>query len=293
MSKYVWFGLMIAAVVIVYFNFLSPLLNPSINVIKYFPIDETKEFQSAETTLTFNSEKDSDEYEVQWAMRSDTRDKMYLRQDVSLLYVNGQLKGIMNKWRENTNLIEQQSILNGEDSSLYQAITIHHGEIHYPEDIIKSIQTLTHDQLYVIDSPHTALESFHKPETNEHKEWVETINHSVQQQLDYQWDALLSYFNIPVERYVAVPLTKLYQYQEDPIPGVDKEESKRILGQLWEGLYKNYVMGISDSKSSGHPIQSYVPLILFDKEGKHLLVLFEDDQGNKEQLIQYYSDNLS
>ncbi|MFG6114336.1 hypothetical protein ACGTN9_04060 [Halobacillus sp. MO56] len=291
MKKYVWSILMLLAIAIVMIAVFQPFQPTTESVIKYFPIDETKKFVQAETQLSFESETDADEYEVDWKSISESNEPMYLRQDISLLYVDGQLKGILNKWRENGQQIEQSSVLHGEDTSLYQAITFHHGEIHYPEDVIKSIQTLSYDQLYVVDSPHTPLESFHTAENAEHREWEKTINHSIQQQLDYQWDELIAHFNIPPEKYIAVPLTDLYKYEDKPIPGVSQKDSTRILGQLWEGLYKNYVLGIADNKSTGHPIQSYIPLILFSKDADHLLVLFEDDQGKKEQLIQYYSIN--
>ncbi|WP_085508871.1 hypothetical protein [Thalassobacillus devorans] len=291
MKKYVWATIMVLAIFLLVVMLYQSFRTGTENVIKYFPIDETKNFLKAETRLSFESETDADEYEVKWESISESNEPMYLRQDLSLLYVNGQLKGILNKWRENGQKIEQSSVLHGEDTSLYQAITFHHGEIHYPEDVIKSIQTLSYDQLYVVDSPHTPLESFHTPETGEDKEWTKTVNHSIQQQLDYQWDELIAHFNIPKEEYEAVPLTDLYKYENKAIPGVSKEDTTRILGQLWEGLYKNYVLGITDEKSTGHPIQSYIPLILFSKKADHLLVLFEDDQGRKEQLIQYYSFN--
>lgn len=97
----------------------------------------------------------------------------------------------------------------------------------------------------------------------------------------------MTHYQVPRDKYTAVALTELADYKDKPFPGTSEADSERIKGQLWEGLYKNYVLGISDTKSS-HPIQSYIPLILFDKDGKHLLVLYEDDTGKKHQLIQYY-----
>ncbi|WP_226583030.1 hypothetical protein [Halobacillus litoralis] len=257
------------------------------SVIKYFPIDVERTFKSFGTTLDFGQQEDEDEYEVFWKVSSESDGPMYLRQDVSLLYVNGRLKGIVSKWEENGTVIEKETSIHGEDSQKYQAISFHHGEIHEGEVPIKSIQATSKDELYVIDSPHTVRSSFKSPMTPEEKEWKKRLDHTIHQQIEAQWTELLNHYQIPKEEYTLVPLTDLADYTDTPFPGTTEENFERIKGQLWEGLYKNYVLGISDTKSS-HPIQSYIPLILFDKKGKHLIVLYEDDTGKKHQLIQYY-----
>ncbi|CDQ17997.1 hypothetical protein SAMN05192559_102266 [Halobacillus karajensis] len=256
-------------------------------VIKYFPLDEGSGFKSFGTSLNFASQEDDDEYEISWNMGSESNKSMYLRQDVSLLYVNGRLKGVVSKWEENTAEIEKETSLHGEDSQKYQAISFHHGEIHKGKDPIKSIQATSKDELYVIDSPHTKRTAFKKPSNEEEKEWKKRLDHSIRQQLEVQWEELITNYGINKDAYTLVPLTKLADYEEQPLPGTKEEDSERIKGQLWEGLYKNYVLGISDTKSS-HPIQSYIPLILFDKKGEHLIVLYEDDTGKKHRLIQRY-----
>ncbi|MCA0970083.1 hypothetical protein LCM20_05760 [Halobacillus litoralis] len=257
------------------------------DVIKYFPLDPMSGFTSFETDLSFEGQSDEDEYEVVWDMYSKSDQTQYLRQDVSLLYVNGRLKGIMNKWEENVQEIQKSSKLHGEDSQKYEAITFHHGEIHRGEEPIRSIQATSHDLLYVIDSPHTKRSSFKKAKNEEEKEWKERLDHSISQQVKAQWQHLFEHYQIPQNKYTAIALTDLAKYNEKPLPNTPEGESDRILGQLWEGLYKNYITGISDT-SSKHPIQSYMPVVLFDKNGKHLMVLFEDDTGKKHQLIQYY-----
>ncbi|ARI77057.1 hypothetical protein [Halobacillus mangrovi] len=256
-------------------------------VIKYFPLDEKSQFTSYKTNLEFASQEDEDEYEVLWDMSSKTDEKMYLRQDVSLLYVNGRLKGIMSKWEENVSEISKQTSLHGEDSKKYEAISFHHGEIHRGEEPIKSIQATSKDTLYVIDSPHSTRTAFHEPSSSEEKEWKKRLDHSIQQQIEAQWEELLNYYQVPRNQYTLVPLTALADYEDKPFPGTTEENFQRIKGQLWEGLYKNYILGIADTQTN-HPIQSYIPLILFDNNGKHLMVLFEDDTGKKHQLIQYY-----
>ncbi|MYL37171.1 hypothetical protein [Halobacillus litoralis] len=256
-------------------------------VIKYFPIDQSKAFESFETVLEYDAEEDEDEYKVSWKVASKSSSPVYLRQDVSLLYVNGRLKGVVSKWKENTDVIKKETSLHGEDSQKYQAVSFHHGEVHEGENGIKSMQATSKDELYVIDSPHSVRSAFKEPETEEEKEWKQRLDHSIEQQIEAQWQELMTHYQVPRDKYTAVALTELADYKDKPFPGTSEADSERIKGQLWEGLYKNYVLGISDTKSS-HPIQSYIPLILFDKDGKHLLVLYEDDTGKKHQLIQYY-----
>ncbi|QAS54191.1 hypothetical protein [Halobacillus litoralis] len=257
------------------------------SVVKYFPLDEERGFSKFATTLNFSAQEDADEYEVLWDVSSESDGPMYLRQDVSLLYVNGRLKGVVSKWEENVSEIKKETSIHGEDSQKYQAISFHHGEIHEGDDPIKSIQATSKDELYVIDSPHSSTTAFKKPSDPEEEEWKERLDHTITQQIEAQWEELLRHYQIQKDNYTLVPLTELADFKEKTFPGTTEENFARIKGQLWEGLYKNYILGISDTKSS-HPIQSYIPLILFDKNGKHLMVLYEDDTGKKHQLLQYY-----
>ncbi|WP_407268387.1 hypothetical protein [Radiobacillus sp. PE A8.2] len=257
----------------------------NVSVIKFFPIDPSTTFTAVDTALNLRYETDQDEYEISWTASSTMDTPIYLRQDVSLLYIDGRLKGILSKWKEEEQNIELKSNIHGEDSSHYKAITFHHGEIHYPDDEIKSIQAMSHDELYVIDSPLTPLESFEQPGNTDQQEWKKTLDHATDQQLSYHWNQLIKYFSISENKYEFVPLTELYRYQTEPIPQLTLPETHQVIGQLWEGLYKNYILAISENNK---PINSFIPLILFDKQGEHLLVLYQDQNGDKQQLIQYY-----
>ncbi|QTM99827.1 hypothetical protein ERJ70_11270 [Sediminibacillus dalangtanensis] len=264
------------------------LANKETTVLKYFPLDEKISFSSYHTKLKILSEIDTDEYGVQWQEVSELETPIYLRQDVSLLYVDGKLKGILSKWKENGQTIEQKSSIHGEDSSHFQAITFHHGEIHYPDDKIKSIQAMSSDELYVIDSPHTALESFDQPLNKNQEEWKHTLDTATSQQLSFHWNQLINHFNIPIDRYTIVPLTDLAKYENLPLPGLTETESQQVIGQLWEGLYKHYILGIAGSQNNKHPINTFIPLLLFANDGSHLMVLYQDENEEKQQLLQAY-----
>ncbi|MGX4669592.1 hypothetical protein JNUCC74_10295 [Cerasibacillus sp. JNUCC 74] len=254
--------------------------------ITYFPIDQDTTFSTAKTSLSLITEKENDNYKLLWQTNSTTDIPVYLRQDVSLLFDNGRLRGALTKWVQNTDTIQLKEMLQLEDSSLYQSISFHHGEIHKSRDEIKSIQKMSSDYLYVIDSPTTPLVSFKTAKSNYEREWKDLLDRTSKQQLLYHWNTLLNHFQIDKEKYLAVPLTSLDKYQNEPLPSLSQAQTNKIIGQLWEGLYKNYVIPIV--KTEKEVVDSYIPLILFDKENKHLLVLFELNK-KKKQLIQEYS----
>ncbi|KGX85021.1 hypothetical protein [Pontibacillus marinus] len=271
--------------------FLGVLLlkpNKEVSVVKFFPLDEVKRFDETSTDLTLLSESDEDEYDFQWKTASTLEEPVYLRQDVSLLYMDGHLKGILSKWKENGQNLFQEQKIHGEDSSHYQAVTFHHGEIHYPDDKIKSIQDMSRAELYVIDSPLTPLESFTSPQNQSQEDWKRKLDHATEQQLHYQWNQLIEHYQIPKEQYEIIPLTDLPDYETKPFPKLTAEQTQQVIGQLWEGLYKNYVLQFTGD--SQEDLNSYVPLVLADRDGKHLLVLFEDMDQRKQRLIQYYPD---
>ncbi|GAB3051109.1 hypothetical protein [Virgibacillus ainsalahensis] len=255
--------------------------------ITYFPIDEDSVFTYAKTNLELSQETGNDSYEINWTSGSKSDKEMYLRQDASLLFDNGRLRGVRSKWVQETSEIQLQEKLASEDSSFFQVISYHHGELHYPDNLIKSIHQMSYDQLYIIDSPVTSLDSFTSPANNLEREWKSLLDRTTKQQLLYHWHQLFTHFQINSESYFAVPLTNLHQYDVEPLPSMTQEQTKKIMGQLWEGLYKNYIIPITESKND--EVTSYVPIILFDKEKEHLLVLFELN-GEKQRLIQKYAN---
>ncbi|TCT26969.1 hypothetical protein EDD68_101329 [Melghiribacillus thermohalophilus] len=281
------FKRLLVVIIIVWLAMLPLLKNNDQQTIKFFPLDDQIQFKTAETHLSLFTEMDEDTYKVLWKVNSRVDQPIYLRQDVSLLFVDGKLKGIMNQWKEEESLLQQKAVIREEDSSYLEAISFHHGEIHYPDDIIKSVQNLSHTDMYVIDSPHSPLESFSEPENERHREWKQTMDHTISQQLMYFWKQLIEHYDISLKDYTPIPLTNLWKYENRPFPGLTQPQTNQVMGQLWEGLYKNYITGIRDENQSLlKPLDTYVPLILIHKDGKQLMVLFEDGLGNKQRLLQ-------
>jgi hypothetical protein len=248
--------------------------------ITYFPIDYEKSFESANTSLEFTYNKGTDYYTIDWHVLSKTEMPMYLRQDVSLLFAEGELHGMRSKWRENTDIISFSETTTDNTSKKWEAISFHYGEIHDGEDI-KSIQKLSHDNLYVIEEKNNFV-GFHNKQINEINKFKVTIDVRTNKKLLAHWQDLLFYFHINSKDYYLIPLSNLYLYQEKTFPEMDQEKTDRVMGQLWEGLYKNYILPNIDSKEK---LKSYIPLILIEKSGDTLLVLYEIN-GQKEKLIQ-------
>src|SRR5699024_7756370 len=80
--------------------------NSSLPTITYFPIDEENTFTNAYSELNFSNKDSKDGYVLQWISGSKSSQPLYLRQDVSLLYENGQLRGVRSKWIEDTDTIK-------------------------------------------------------------------------------------------------------------------------------------------------------------------------------------------
>lgn len=239
-----------------------------IETLTYFPEDNLDTFISSETNLKLLDNK-----ELLWTTSSMTKEDPYLRQDVSLLYVNGQFKGVVNLWKQSEKQLFQEKKIPLENDELYETITFHHSEIHRNENDITSIQQMSHDQLFVYKLNGTNYTSFHQP-ANEIEEKIKNkFSNKTNKSLHLKWQSLINHFNIDQRKYELIPLTELYQYNKKPLASLSDKETNRVIGQLWEGLYKNYIIPITTNHhdSSSHVI----PLILIDKNNTHLYVLYE------------------
>jgi len=253
----------------------------------FFPLDDQSSIESAGTTLKLTEEDGLNKYGIQWKVASSSDKKLYLRQDVSLLFDNGRLRGVKSKWVQNTDKIQFTEKVLSEDSSFFQALTFHHGENHYPNEVIRSVQKMSYDELYVIDSPTTPIASFENPGDHYEADWKELLDRSSKQQLLFHWHQLLQYFDININHYSPIPLVDLYTFHNNPLPNMSQAQTNTLIGRLWEGLYKNYIIPAIDPPNN--QLESYVPLILLEKNNSHLLVLFELN-GKKEKLIQRIPD---
>ena len=141
--------------------------------------------------------------------------------------------------------------------------------------------------LYVIDTDSTALKTFKSPKNKEETAWKNLLERTTKQQLLFHWNQLFNHFDIDADSYLAVPIPSLNKYNDNPLPSMSQAQTNQIIGQLWEGLYKNYIIPAANSKKKQE--NSFIPIVLFDKQQDHLFVLFELN-GKKQKLIQRYSD---
>ena len=258
------------------------MFNPTKQVeesFTYYPTHHAALFQSAETTLTFMNDTDKG-YEILWRAGSKLDRKAYLRQDISLLFGNGKLLSTSGKdWKQNEDKIMLESSTVHSESTNFKAISFHHAEIH-ENDHITSSQKHSYDELYVLDSKFHPLHSFRIPVHQQDEEWKKLIDDYMDKKLVHSLDSAERHNSFDRNQYTIFPLTSIYQYEEHPLPGLDEKNTKVIIGQFWEEIYKNYFLGIKKQDGTiTEPIGSTIPLILLASDRSHLLVISELNDG--------------
>lgn len=272
--------LIIASAIILSIIIIRISHEPTRETITFFPIDAVASFSAANTNLALWDGKSNGEYSLEWRISSTLDRKAYLRQDVGLLYANGRLIGRLGEWKENTAKMVQSDKINWQESSLFQEISFHYAEIHGQKDEFTSSQLITGDQLYVINSSFSPLQSFRIPNNKEATEWKKVIDNTVSKELEKSWIKGASEFSINLQLYDSFPLVQLANVNNPALNLFTKQEKQRIIGNLWEGLYKNLFLGVKMSDGTvADPMNSTLPLILVAKDKSHLIVLFETADG--------------
>jgi hypothetical protein len=240
--------------------------NPKVQEsITYFPIDPKVTFKTAQTTLTVMNKPANT---IVWKEHSTLDRQAYLRQDAALLYANGRLIDELWNWKQNTAIIDQEKRITMGESVLLQAITFHHAELHENDNQIFSSQAMSSAQLYFITSQ--------ADEANMKKQ----LDEQTERMLQLNWNKGLRHFSINLSNYQAFPLSQFNELAKDTLPGFTKPETGTIVGNLWEGLYKNYILGIKKADGTiENPKGSTLPLILIANDKTHLLVLTETSSG--------------
>jgi hypothetical protein len=259
---YLVFGILILIILAFgIYQYTNPKAQESIT---YFPIDPNVTFKTAQTALTLMNQANT----IVWKEHSTLDRKAYLRQDAALLYANGRLLETLWNWEQNTAALQQERRIKLDKSKLLQAITFHHAELHEIEDQIFSAQEMSSDQIYFITDA--------ADEVNIKKQ----LDQQTERMLQLSWNKGLRHFAINLKNYHALPLSQFNEMAKDVLPGFTKSETGAIVGNLWEGLYKNYILGIKKADgTSENPKGSTLPLILIAKDKTHLLVLTETASG--------------
>lgn len=239
-----------------------------------FPEDTHVSFLTTQTSLSVEKGNQNQAFKLIVHTDSKTDKPVYLRQDVSLVYEDGRLIDIMNKWENNTDYLSQMSTIHAVDSGHFEAITIHHAETHYPDGMIRGKEKMTYDHLNVMASPLSHLTFFKIPVTPVEKEWYDVLYHTTKQQQHYILEQAYYKYHINPKSYYIFPLSYLHVYNENSLPNLSLQKTHQVISQLWEGLYKNYIMGIktADGKVIS-PLGSSIPYILYSKDGSHLYIV--------------------
>lgn len=243
--------------------------------ITFFPIAPDTDFSSAETKI-----KLVDKDRILWRIHSALDKRAYLRQDAGFLFSNGRLIERLGNWKQNINTLTQEKKIPVKENMFLEAITFHYAELHEKGGQIFSAQALSQDSLYVIKEHPGIYISFHTPKTTEQNTWKDQLDDQTEQMLRYSWNKGIRHYGIHLKNYEAYPLNDFSQKAKEGFSGFTKENAAKMIGRLWEGLYKNYFLGIT--KQDGTKVASTgstIPLILLAKDKTHLLVLTETANG--------------
>ncbi len=281
---YFLIGILILGITaMVFFHSKNPKAQESIT---FFPIDPKVTFITTETSLELVNHNS-----LLWKMDSTLDRKAYLRQDVGFLFSNGRLIGQLGNWKQNKAAIIQEKRVSSDKSAFLQAISFHYAELHKNEGQIYSSQALSADQLYIVLQDENTAYSFRDPKTREQNKSKQELDEQTERKLQYSWNKGVRYYGIHLRDYQAFPLNQFNKRAKSGLPGFTKQETDTIVGQLWEGLYKNYFLGIKGPNGTiANPIGSTLPLILLANNKSHLLVLTETVRGEPIFLRQMIED---
>lgn len=256
-------------VCILLFSFIG-FFHQTIPTITYFPPDESISFTKANNSLNYGH------HGLYWASNSSTNQATYLRQDLSLLYVNGYFKGFMNTWKRNATLIEFEELIKRPSTGLYNSISYHYSESQTDNHIL-SQATMSSSALFMDCTKQPCVSSDLYTKTSP----THLIESGLLLDLHTHWRQLINHFNIDVTEFDQIALTDLARYRDEALPSYSQEKTDDIINHLWEGLYANYFVELMETPEEER--EHFMPLILVAHD--KLYVLYEL-HGKKEQLIQ-------
>ncbi len=246
--------------------------------ILYFPIDEGTTFSLSSTTLEKKAAVSANRMILRWSVQSILEKNAHLRQDIGLVFANGRLYSTIGEktWKKDTSSLFQAKDLTVQESTLLQAVSFHYGELHEGSSF-KSAQSMSAATRYAVLSKFSPPITFSVPKSRAEKEWQNTLTAYTDDRLQAVWQKGKAQYKLDVPGLSAIPLTEIAAWQTKSLPGLDRARTQKVIGQLWEGLYKNYVLGIKNGNSPPEtPIGSYVPLILINRQAAMLYVLIPD-----------------
>lgn len=243
----------------------------TVETITYFPIDKQLSFTKAETSFELCPDKTN---KICWKLQSTLQHPLYLRQDIGILFANGKVQAILTKWEQNKNELTLEKELNVPPNSYLQAISYHHGEMHNEDESITSVQKMSAKNTFVLKTTdkNVLLTDQYVAAT---KDIQEKLLLDTERTLHKVWDRWIAKQEINQDNYELIPLTDLQTYNKKPLLTFTQAETNKIIGQLWEGLYKSYLIPLLEPSNSDK--NAYMPIILFSHDKTHLIVLYEQN----------------
>lgn len=246
--------------------------------IIFFPIDTDSFFLEAKTELI----KEKKNHSFTLRTFSKLNKKAYLRQDITAIFVNGRLIGNLNTWEQNRDELIQEKTFQLKGDNFLQAITFHYAEIHDTPNKFESAFTMSQLNRFIINNSFQSPIVFQTPQTDKEKHRYQQLTTKVKQLLETTLQKGAKEFNFSIENYDQLLLTDLSSFSNKPFPTYSMEKTRKIIGQLWEGIYKNYFLSIKKKDGTTvSPVGSTIPIILLAKNKSHLLVLFETKDGER------------
>ncbi|GAI37923.1 unnamed protein product, partial [marine sediment metagenome] len=216
-------------------------------------------------------------------------ERVYLRQDMAMIFENGRLNNKMTEWKTSADAIDLEKDVLSSIPGLWEAISYHQGEIHLSEEKYRSVQRMSNDYLYAAKLGQS-FSGFKIPKDNTERKAQNELDEKTNKYLQQTLIQTTNFYQIDLDEYNVISLESLTDFNNKPLSGFSLSKSQEIIGKLWEGLYKNYFLGITTKNGQRiSPIGSSMPFILISKDKKYLFVLFQTTNGENIQLIQYIS----
>lgn len=254
-------------------------------------MDPKMTFDEAKTHLSLQTQREN--YIVRMDTYSRTSRSATVRQELSLVFCDGILIGRAYDREKEVDTLIQQWKQQNQSSHLYQVITLHHAEFHRENKTATGQQILTGDRLYISASRQKSARAFRTPDTPEEIKIKKILDDHLQHQLQFEWRMAMKKFEIDPKQFYLIPLTQLHEYTHDePLPGLVSDQSYVVLGMLWEGLSRHYDANLEDAKEENTRTSgSSVPLLLIEKNGHSIKVLYRTREGLYHQLSQNVPDS--
>ena len=253
--------------------------------IIFFPIDPLLYFENASTHLIPAPQSGKNTYTIQWKVDSTLNEPAYLRQDISLLYKNGELKAVLTKWKQHAQTIRQTKKIKEHVSARYDSISFHYAEIHRNEETYTSVQQMSKARLYTFTTPY--FEAFQKPVSEVQEQWKNSLDSYTTAKTDSALNKALYHFQLNKEEYQIISLTNLPTQGNEIFKNYPEKKQEELIGKLWEGIYKNYLLGIRKADGSlVDPEGSSIPQLLVANNRREILLLFTLKDGTPIMLRQ-------